>query len=140
MTTTTTFSDDRPPRELVKLARCLERWRGRTQRGRRIPEALWAEAARLAGIHGVSRIAAVLNLSYADLQRRVQGQRAIDDGGPPALPTFVPLPASTLSAGLDSRSQVEVVDGSGARLILHLPEVQVEPLLALVQVFLGSRR
>ena len=139
MTTTTTFSDDRPPRELLKLARCLERWRSSPQRGRRIPEALWGEAARLAGLHGVSRIAAALNLSYADLQRRAQGQRAID-GGLSASPTFVQLPASTLSAGLDSRSQVEVVDGSGVRLILHLPEVQVEPLLSLVQLFLGWRR
>ena len=139
MTTTTTFSDDRPPRELRKLTRCLERWRANPQRGRRIPEALWAEAARLAGLHGVSRVAAALNLSHADLQRRVPGQRAIE-GGLPAPPTFVQLPASTLGAGWGSQSQVEVVDGSGARLIVHLPEVQVEQVLALVQVFRGARR
>ena len=139
MTTTTTFSDDRPPRELRKLVRCLKRWRASPQRGRRIPEALWGEAARLAGLHGVSRVAAALNLSYADLQRRVPGQRAID-GGLPAPPTFVQLPASPLSAGLDSRSRVEVVDGSGARLILYLPGVPVEPLLGLVPVFLGLSR
>ena len=139
MTTTTTFSDDRPSRELRKLVRCFKRWRASPKRGRCIPEALWAEAARLAGLQGVKRIAVALNLSYADLQRRAQGQRAIE-GGSPAPPTFVPLPAATLSAGLDSRSQVEVVDGSGARLIVHLPEVQVEQVLVLVPVFRGAGR
>ena|ERR1039458_4128092 len=139
MTATTTFSDETPPPKLFKLARALGRWRASAQRGRRIPEALWEAAARLARTYGVSRISGALKLSYYDLQRRAGGERAVSPQ-PPAPPTFIQLPASTLSAGVDLRGKVEVVHGSGCRLILHLPEAKVEELLPLVQAFLGQRR
>jgi len=139
MTATATFSDDTPPPGLFKLARSLERWRSSAQRGRRIPEALWGEAARLARAYGVSRISAALKLSYYDLQRRAQGEGAVSSR-PQAPPTFIQVPASTLSGGLEARGKVEVVHACGARLILHLPEAKVEEWLPLVQAFLGQRR
>jgi hypothetical protein len=136
MTTTTTFTDETPPPELFKLARGLERWRASAQRGRRIPEDLWDMAARLARTYGVSRISAVLKLSYSDLQRRAQGVSSTQTQAPP---TFVELPAPKGSAGLSAQGTIEVVHPCGARLILRLADAKPDDLLPLVRTFLGQR-
>jgi len=126
------------PREVLKLARDLERWRRSAQRGRRIPEALWAEAGRLARTYGVSRIAVALGLSFADLQRRARGERETMPRSP-AQPTFIQLAAPTGSAGLSAPGTVEVIDGSGARFILRLPEAKPQEVLGLLRAFLDHR-
>ncbi len=136
MTTATTFTDKPPPPELFKLARGLERWRASARRGRRIPEALWDAAARLARTYGVSRISAVLKLSYSDLQRRAQGVSSTQMQAPP---TFLELPAPKGSAGLNSPSTIELVHACGARLMLRLPEAKAEDLWALLRAFLDYR-
>ncbi len=136
MTTTTTFTDETPPPELFQLARDLERWRAKTRRGRRIPEDLWDAAARLAGTYGVSRISAVLKLSYSDLQRRAQGASSTPMQAPS---TFVELPAPKGSTGLSCQGTIELVHACGARLMLRLPEAKAEDLWALLRAFLDSR-
>ena len=138
MATTATIVQRTAPREVLKLARDLERWRSSPQRGRRIPEALWAEAGRLARTYGVSRIAAALGLSYADLQRRARDERGTRTR-PPAQPTFIQLAAPTGSTGLSALGTVEVVHGSGTRFILRLPEAKPEEVLALLRAFLDHR-
>ena len=139
MTATATFLQHTLPPEVSKVARRLEVWRTRPERGRRIPAALWAAAARLARTYGVSRVAATLRLSYSALQRRARGPRGARTR-PPAPPTFIQLPAPTGSASGDSRGTVEVVHASGARLILRLPAAKPAELVPLVQAFLGPRR
>jgi hypothetical protein len=138
MTTTTTFNDETPPAELFKLARGFERWRASARPGRRIPEDLWDAAARLARTYGVSRISAVLKLSYSDLQRRAQAERA-SSTQTQAPPTFVELPAPKGSVGLSSQGTIELVHACGARLMLRLPEAKAEDLLALLRAFLDYR-
>ena len=139
MTASATFLQHPLPPEVSKVARGLEVWRTRAQRGRRIPEGLWAEAARLARTYGVSRVSAALRLSYYDLQRRARGRRGAKTQ-PPAPPTFLQLPGPTVGADWDHRGTVELVHGSGSRLILRLPEAKPEDLLPLVQAFLGHPR
>jgi hypothetical protein len=138
MTATTTFTDEPPPPELLKLARGLERWRASARRGRRIPEDLWEAAARLARTYGVSRICAVLKLSYYDLQRRAHGERVVrtQTQGPP---TFIELPTPTGSVGLSSQGTIEVVHACGARLMLRWPEAKPKDLLAVLRAFLDCR-
>jgi hypothetical protein len=138
MATTATIVQRTAPREVLKLGRDLERWRSSPQGGRRIPEALWAEAGRLARTYGVSRIAAALGLSYADLQRRARDERGTRTR-PPAQPTFIQLAAPTVSTGLSAPGTVEVVHGSGTRFILRLPEARPEEVLALLRAFLDHR-
>jgi hypothetical protein len=138
MTATATILQRTAPREVLKLARDLERWRGSAQRGPRIPEALWAKAGRLARTYGVSRIAVALGLSYADLRRRARGEPG-SRTGPPARPTFIQLAGPTVSPGLSTPGAVEVVHGSGARFILRLPEARPEDLLGLLRAFLDHR-
>jgi hypothetical protein len=138
MTATATIFQRTAPREVLQLARDLERWRNSAQRGRRIPEALWAEAGRLARTYGVSRIAVALGLSYADVRRRARGE-----GGtrtrPPAQPPFIQLAAPAGSNGWSAPGTVEVVQGSGDRFILRVPEVRPEEVLALLRAFLDHR-
>ena len=138
MATTLTILQRTAPREVLKLARDLERWRRRTQRGRRRPEDLWAEAGRLARTYGVSRIATALRLSYAELQRRARDERGTSPR-PPAQPTFIQLAPPPGSPSLSALGTVEVVQGSGARFILRLPEARPEELLGLLRAFLDSR-
>lgn len=138
MTAPTTVSGDTPPPELFKLARGLERWRASARRGRRIPEGLWEAAARLAHTYGVSRISAVLKLSYYDLQRRAQGVGAVSTQMQ-VPPTFIELPTPKGSTGLSSQATIEVVHSCGARLMLRLPETKPEDLLAVLRTFLDYR-
>ena len=138
MTTTTAVSDAPPPRELFKLARDLERWRASAQRGQRIPAELWEGAARLARTYGVSRISALLKLSYYDLRRRARGERAPSTQRA-ALPTFIELSAPTGSPGPSSPGLIEVVHACGARLILRWPRAKPEDVSALLRSFLEYR-
>lgn len=140
MTTITAVSDEPPPQELFKLARDLERWRASTQRGQRIPGHLWEAAARLARTYGVSRISAVLKLSYYDLKRRAQSERAVSTQRQ-APPTFIELsaPSGSAGAGPSSPDLIEVVHACGARLMLRLPRTRPEDLLALLRSFLEHR-
>lgn len=126
------------PPAVRKLAGQLRLWRTSPQHGRRIPEALWGAATRLARTYGVRRISAALKLSYADLQRRARGAGASRTGRR-GQPTFIQLPAPALGIGLDQQGTVEVVHHSGSRLILRLPDAKPDELLALVQVFLDHR-
>jgi hypothetical protein len=138
MTTSATFLQHTLPPEVYQVARGLEVWRTSAERGRRIPEGLWAKAARLARTYGVSRVAAALRLSYYDLPRRARRRHGAKTP-PPAPPTFIQLPGPTGGAHWDHRGTVEVVHASGARLILRLPAARPEDLLPLVQAFLGHR-
>ena len=90
----------------------------------------------MARVHGLSPTAAALNLSYYDLQRRllggrVQRRRRVP---PPAFVELAPPPAGVGEAGT-----VELVQSSGARLTLRLPNASLRELLPLVQLFLRRR-
>jgi hypothetical protein len=75
------------PGRLEAIRRRFERWR-RTRKGRsRIPEPLWAAAAKAAGTYGVHRTAKALGLDYYLLKERVEvatrgtsGRRGATDG------------------------------------------------------------
>lgn len=138
MATTSTHLERTYPPEVRKLAQQLRLWRASPQRERRIPEALWGAAVRLARSYGVSRISRALKFSYHDLQRRAGGTR-VRRPRRPGRPTFIQLPAPDLSTAVDRPGTVEVVHGSGSRLILRLPDAKPEELLALVQAFLAHR-
>ncbi len=137
MTTTSTSRRAEPP-QLQPLAQRLQGWRATRSRGQRIPEELWKAAADLARVHGLSRTATALKLSYADLQRRLSGQRVSRRGRQLSPPAFVEL-APALPASLRECGTLEVVQGSGSRLIVRLPNAKPRELLPLVKLFLRHR-
>ena len=137
MATTSTTSRTEPP-QLHPLAQRLKAWRAARTRGQRIPDELWKAAADLARVHGLSRTAAALRLSYYDLKRRlvagrIQRRRRLT----PA--PFVEVAPPALAPGLGEHGTVELVQASGARLTLRLPSASASDLLALVHLFLRHR-
>lgn len=137
MATTLTLPRTEPP-QLHLLAQRLKAWRAARSRGQRIPDGLWSAAADLARVHGLSRTSAALNLSYYDLKRRlvagrIQRRRRLT----PA--PFVEVAPPALAPDLGERGTVELVQASGARLTLRLPNASASDLLALVPLFLRHR-
>ena len=126
------------PSRLHLLAQRFKTWRATRERGQRIPAELWKAATDLAQVHGLSPTAAALKLSYNGLQRRLLGGGAPRRGrsGPPR---FIEMPAVALPPGPCERGTLELVQASGARLILRFPDAGPRDFLPLVQLFLRPR-
>ena len=84
-----------PPADLVRAQQRFQAWREQRTPGTRIPESLWAIAAKLAKVHGVSRTAAALRLDYYGLKQRAEDLATPNS---PASPPFVELTPSLLLA------------------------------------------
>ena len=121
------------PPELVRGRSRFQAWRGQRKAGGRIPEALWAMAARLANAHGVSRTAAALGLDYYRLKKRAE----VAAGDPRVSgPAFVELPAPLTAA---RRCRLELDNGSGATMRVHLVGYDAADIEALARGFWGAR-
>jgi hypothetical protein len=136
MKATPTPCRNHPPK-LHRLARRLEAWRATPTRGRRIPDRLWQDAVELARVHGLSATASALKLNYYDLQRRLGSNLAVEPENP-ARPQFVQLPACHPHWPGPDPGTVELLQPSGARLILRLPKSNARQLLPLVQALLRA--
>lgn len=137
MTKTSTTPRTDPP-QLQPLAQRLKAWRATRRPGQRIPEDLWKGAADLARVHGLNPTAAALKLSYYDLQRRLSGVHVPRRRRVPAA-GFVELAAPAPLPGLCERGTLELVQASGARLTLRLPNASPRDFLPLVHQFLRHR-
>ena len=62
------------PARLEGVRRRFERWREKREGQARIPNSLWAAAARAAGRHGLSKTANALRVNYHALQKHVAGK------------------------------------------------------------------
>jgi len=137
MATTSTAPRTEPP-QLHPLAQRLNAWRAARTRGQRIPDELWKAAADLARVHGLSRTAAALKLSYYDLKRRLVAARRPRRRRVTPAP-FVEVAPPALAPDLGEGGTVELVQACGARLTLRLPNPSASDLLALVHLFLRHR-
>lgn len=118
----------------------FELWR-RTKRGRdRIPERLWAAAAKLCRTQSVNRVARCLRLNYASLQerlgrgdvRRQRPRRNEKTGTPGFVEWAVPLPSPEYVLELDGGGAPNVrvrVRGAAIRDVAALARLlrKVEP-------------
>lgn len=79
------------PRDLVRARDRFVEWRKTRQRRTRVPESLWAMAAKLVATHGLHRVASTLKVNYYALKKRAAGElhRAEATGA-----TFIELPAA----------------------------------------------
>ena len=110
----------------------FELWRVRRAPGARIPATLWKSAVKLAGRHGVSRVATALKLDYYALKRRLKRQPVpVVDVEVPSAPAFVELAPSACSSS--GQCLIEFVNSAGSTLRVHLPSGQVPDLVALVR-------
>jgi hypothetical protein len=122
---------------LAAVRQRLDGWRRKHGgRGKRIPEALWTEAARVARAEGLSTTARTLGLRVEGLKRRVGGsRRPVVDGG--RVPAFVELTGMGSLGG--SRAVVELVNAGGEQMRVHLMGASTGELVSLAEA-LWSRR
>jgi len=124
--------------KLDELARQLTDWRATRPPGQRIPKELWSAAAELARTYTVSSVATALRLSYADLRRRVHGSK--DQAQRAVLPTtFVQLAAPQPLAAASAPASLELIEPSGARLLVRLEKPTARELLPWLERFLRAR-
>ena len=135
-TTSTTSPTHRS--HLEPLAQRLNAWRATRRRGQRLPEELWRGAADLARVHGLSPTCAALRLNYYDLQRRLSGRR-VQRKRRLAPPPFIELAPPALPSGLGEHGTLELIQASGARLTLRLPNATPRDLMPLVHLILRHR-
>jgi hypothetical protein len=128
------------PAGLVRLRGRFEEWR-RTRTGRsRIPVPLWDSAVKLAKKYGLHRTAKALRVNYYALKGRVEGEAAsgvcdMPEGGEA---TFLELagapPMPSIPAG-SCEYTLELEDGDGSKMRVHLSGVAMPDLVALSRSF-----
>ena len=122
------------PAAFGRAQRKFEQWRQRRRPRARIPEELWREAAELACAYGVNRTARALRLDYYSLKKRVaaaarSGQRAAE---------FVEILPGGMAAPR-SECEIEVEDGSGVKMRIHLQGGDLPDVAALLGIFWEGR-
>ena len=132
---------DLPP-WLERTRRRFDRWR-HTRNGRsRIPERLWASAAKAVARYGLHPTARALRLDYYSLKKRAESTRreprsrsTTSEGGceREGVATFVELPAP-VSMG-PSECILEMEDPRGAKMRIHLKGMPAPDLTALSRSF-----
>ncbi len=131
----------RPSQSLPPLLeggrQCFERWRTQRKARSRIPESLWRTAVKLAVEFGVHRTAKALRLNYEALKVRVKA--AQPEPSSTASPTqFVELVPGILPS--TGKCVVELEDGHGARMRIHLEHADAKLLSALASAFVRGAR
>ena len=117
------------PVRLLRLKRKFSDWRTSRVPGQRIPSELWKSAAKLAAEYGLSQTATVLSLDYYSLQRHVDQQSAETTSAA----AFIELPSAPLAP--TSECIIELDDGTGASMRIHLKGTELPDLLELGRSF-----
>jgi hypothetical protein len=117
------------PADLERVRSQFQAWRGRRKIGERIPQPLWALAARLAKAHGVSRTAGALGLDYYGLQKRAG---AIAAPARSSAPAFIELPSPVMAG---KQCQLELDNGAGATMRVQLVGYDAADIEALSRSF-----
>jgi hypothetical protein len=115
------------PTTLERARQRFERWRKVRPSLSPIPKALWALAVKMAQEHGVSRTAQTLRLDYYTLKERVQ---AADGSARLPQPTSAFVELLPQPSGL-SPCTIELENGQGAKMKIHLARPEAVDLLAL---------
>lgn len=108
----------------------FEAWRRTRMEGERIPDQLWTLAVKLAATYGLSRTAGALKLDYNSLKNHVEskGSDSVAVAG-----TFVEFAPPSLPAL--GECVIELEDGCGARMRVHLRGCDVPDVVALGRSF-----
>jgi hypothetical protein len=123
---------DSIPAPLARLKQRFMTWRKTRRRGERIPAPLWQAAAQIAADFGLCQTATVLRLDYYSLKRRMDSQ---PECNLPAA-TFLELPPVVGAPA--SECVIELQDGLGASMRMHLRGPQIPDIVALSREFWGA--
>ena len=117
---------------IEEVERAFGAWRrGKATNGGRdaIPEELWAQAARVASVHGVTKTAARLRLNATRLKERCELERSQG---------FVELAASELP--YTGESVIELQDAEGMRMRVLLRGASVSAVTAAAKELWSMKR
>jgi hypothetical protein len=127
---------------IEQLRHRIEQWRESRPHLGPMPEPLWAAAVDVAREHGVYGAAHRLGVSYDSLKARM-GKRARRLPRAKARPSspaaFVEIGSPAPFAHGAGGASVELTEGDGARLAIHLPAGEAVDLVELVREFWGRR-
>jgi hypothetical protein len=126
------------PQALRLARRELDRWRGRQAGRKRLPREFWGKAADLARVHGVNRTARTLGLKYVSLRQHLKTRPGDVSASPPAAPAFLELLPSRVT-GPGRTCTIELDDGHGALLRIHVPDATMADLALFVARWRGGR-
>jgi hypothetical protein len=126
------------PVALRSARRQFDRWRSRQPQRTRLPEDLWQKAVILARAHGINKTAGALGLKYESLKKHLEAASSETSDPKKARAAFVELlpreiPPSSLQC------MIEVEDGHGATIRMHVQGIHVPDLVAFAHLFQGGR-
>lgn len=119
---------------LSQLRRRIERWRWTRAKRSPMPPELWTAATELARELGAYRVARELGVGYGSLKDRAGAPG--ENGARPA-DAFVELDGAALFAAAPAavRSEVELSDASGIKMVIRLAADQAVDVAALLAAF-----
>lgn len=126
------------PARLARLQERFGEWRRTRTFGTRIPEQLWASAAKVAVSCGVSQTAIALGLSYCALKKRVDraSSKSAPARKPASTPAFIEL-ADSLPLACTGECIADFENPDGAKMRVHLKGGDDPDIIALARSFWG---
>lgn len=122
------------PAALSRARQCFEQWRSQHRPRTKLPAELWSSAVLLAREHGLSKTAHALRLDYYSLKKRFDAADEPEEKVSAATADFIELlPAELSSPRVECT--VEVEDGSGAKMRIHVTGPEVPDLSSLSRGF-----
>ena len=123
---------------LAQLAGRIEAWRDGSKKSRRMPEELWQAAMELSKVYSIHHVSQALRINYKNLKKRAHAQ---NKKNLPAVKAHPPL--KFIELGIESPSSipectVEMEDGSGAKMRIHLRGATDLDLYGLGRAFWGK--
>jgi len=108
---------------LLDVEEQFRSWRRDRKRGEKIPIELWQSAVELTGQYSLDDISAALALDYGRLEKRVEAvshRQTCPSGDAAAASDRRFMEVGTLSTSYPDECTVEVEDGAGKKLKMHL--------------------
>ena len=126
------------PVPLEQTRQRFEQWRRKRKARTRIPEPLWDAAVRMANRYGIWQTSKALRVAYYALQERVEKEANATSLPNGSQSKFIELP---VASGVDTpQCTVELEDGAGAKMRIHLQGVEAPDLVALSRSFWGVKQ
>jgi hypothetical protein len=127
------------PVEIERARLRFARWRKNRKKLTRIPDQLWAAAVEAARLHGVNPTAIALGLDYNRLKKRTRSRSRSTRGEKAKSPSFMELivPPETRHF---RECTVELENARGAKMKIHLQNVEMNDLAAWIQRFWSEPR
>ena len=122
--------------ELEQVREALAAWRATSQKGQRIPDALWRKATRAAKSHGLNPVSKALGLDYNCLKKRAAESGWSRKKAVVLMPEFVEVkPASPPE---DLACVIEMEKGGGTRMRISVKSAGSVDWCRIKEAFLGA--